>query len=48
MVKELIDEVIESMREDCDNITQLYGDYSCGYCKHREVCKAIYKLRFKE
>ena len=48
MVKELIDKVIESMREGCDNIAQLYGDYSCGYCKHREVCEAIYKLKFKE
>ena len=34
MVKELIDEVIESMREDCKNITYLYGERSCAYCKH--------------
>lgn len=48
MVKELIDKVIESMREDCKNITYLYGERSCAYCKHREVCEAIYKLKFKE
>lgn len=48
MVKELIDEVIESMREDCKNITYLYQERSCAYCKHREVFEAIYKLKFKE
>lgn len=48
MVKELIDEVIESLREDCKNITYLYGERSYAYCKHRKVCEAIYKLKFKE
>lgn len=48
MVKELIDKVIESMREDCKNITYLYGERSCDYCKHSKVCSEIYKLKFKE
>ena len=48
MIKELIEKVIESMREDCENITRLYGDYSCGYCKHREVCDAISKIKERE
>ena len=48
MIKDLIDRVLDSLKEGCDNITQLYGDYSCGYCKHRGVCEAIYKLKFKE
>ena len=48
MVKELIDKVIESMSEDCKNITYLYQERSCGYCKHRKICEAIYKLKFKE
>ena len=47
MIKELIEKVIESMREDCKNITYLYGERSCAYCKHREVCEAIYKSRIK-
>lgn len=48
MIKDLIDRVLDSLKEGCDNITQLYGDYSCAYCRHREVCEAIYKLKFKE
>ena len=47
MVEELIDKVIESMREDCENISSLYGENSCGYCKHNFVCEAISKLNFK-
>ena len=44
MVEKLIDKVIESMREDCDNISSLYGDNSCKYCKHNSICEAISKL----
>ena len=44
MIKELIDKVIESMREDCENISSLYEDNSCNYCKHNSVCEAISKL----
>ena len=48
MIKELIDRVLDSLKEDCDNIINLYGEeYSCGYCKHRKICEAIYKLRIK-
>ena len=47
MVEELIDKVIESMREDCENISSLYEDNSCKYCKHNFVCEAISKLNFK-
>lgn len=48
MIKELINKVIESMRQDCDNITNIYGkEYSCGYCKHHKICEAIYKLKIK-
>lgn len=46
MIKELIDKVIESMREGCDNITQLYGDYSCDYCRNNKVCNAISELYY--
>ena len=32
MVKDLIDRVLASFKEDCDNITNLYGEeYSCGF-----------------
>lgn len=48
MVKELIDEVIESIREDCKNMDRLYGERSCDYCRNNKVCEAIYKLKFKE
>ena len=44
MVKELLDKVIDSMREDCDNISSLYGENSCKYCKHQSICEAISKL----
>ena len=44
MVEKLIDKVIESMREDCENISSLYGENSCKYCKHNLVCEAISKL----
>ena len=44
MIKELIDKVIKSMREDCENISSLYGENSCGYCKHNSVCESISKL----
>ena len=48
MIKDLIDRVLASFKEDCDNITNLYGEeYSCGYCKHRKICEAIYKLKIK-
>ena len=48
MIKELIDRVLDSLKEDCDNIINLYGEeYSCGFCKHRKICEAIYKLRIK-
>ena len=44
MIKELIDKVIDSIREDCENISSLYEDNSCKYCKHNFVCEAISKL----
>ena len=44
MIEELIDNVIDSMREDCENISSLYGENSCKYCKHNSVCEAISKL----
>ena len=44
MVKELINKVIESMREDCENISSLYGENSCKYCKHNSICEVISKL----
>ena len=44
MIKELIDKVIESMREDCENISSLYEDNSCKYCKHNSICEAISKI----
>ena len=44
MVEELIDKVIDSMREDCENISSLYEENSCKYCKHNFVCEAISKL----
>ena len=44
MIKELIDKVIDSMREDCENISSLYGENSCKYCKHNSVCEAISEL----
>lgn len=44
MIEELIDKVIESMREDCENISSLYGENSCKYCKHNFICEAISKL----
>ena len=47
MIKELIDRVLDSLKEDCDNITNLYGEYSCSHYKHHKVCEAIYKLKFK-
>ena len=47
MVKELIDKVIDSMREDCENISSLYGENSCKYCKHNNLCESISKLNFK-
>ena len=48
MIKDLIDRVLDSLKEDCNNIINLYGEeYSCGYCKHRKICEAIYKLRIK-
>ena len=48
MIKELIDRVLDSLKEDCDNAINLYGEeYSCGDCKHRKVCEAIYNLRVK-
>ena len=46
MVKELIDKVIESMREDCKNITYLYGERSCDYCRNNKVCNAISELYY--
>lgn len=48
MVKELVDKVIESMREDCESMTRLYEDRSCRYCKHSSICEAIDNLSFKE
>lgn len=48
MIKELVDKVIESMREDCENITRLYEDRSCRYCKYNPICEAIDNLSFKE
>ena len=49
MIKDLIVRFSDSLKEDCDNAINLYGEeYSCGYCKHRKVCEAIYKLKFKE
>lgn len=47
MVEKLVDKVIESMREDCENISSLYGENSCKYCKHNFVCEAISKLNLK-
>ena len=48
MIKDLIDRVLDSLKEDCDNIINLYvEEYSCSYCKHRKICEAIYKLRIK-
>ena len=44
MIEELIDKVIDSMREDCENISSLYGENSCKYCKHNSVCELISKL----
>ena len=44
MIKELIDKVIDSMREDCDNISSLYEDNSCTYCKHNSICVLISKI----
>ena len=44
MIEELIDKVIDSTREDCENISSLYGENSCKYCKHNSVCEAISKL----
>ena len=44
MVEKLIAKVIESMREDCENISSLYGENSCKYCKHNSICEAISKL----
>ena len=44
MVEKLIDKVIESMREDCENISSLYGENSCKYCKHNSICEVISKL----
>ena len=44
MIEELIDKVIDSMREDCENISSLYGENSCKYCQHKSVCEAISKL----
>ena len=44
MVEKLIDKVIESMREDCENISSLYGENSCKYCKHNSICESISKL----
>ena len=47
MIKELVDKVIESMREDCESITRLYSPRECSYCKHNSICEAISKLSFK-
>ena len=47
MVEKLINKVIESMREDCENISSLYGENSCKYCKHNNLCESISKLNFK-
>ena len=44
MIKELVNKVVEFMREDCENISSLYGENSCKYCKHNSVCEAICKL----
>ena len=44
MVEKLVDKVIESMREDCENISSLYGENSCKYCKHNSICELISKL----
>ena len=44
MIEELIDKVIDSMREDCENISSLYGENSCKYCKHNSICEVISKL----
>ena len=31
MIKDLIDRVLDSLKEDCDNAINLYGEeYSCG------------------
>ena len=46
MIKELVDRVIDSLKEDCDNITNLYGEYSCGYCRNNKVCNAISELYY--
>lgn len=48
MIKELIDKVIELIRQDCENITRLYGERSCDYCKHSKLCSEIYKLKIKK
>lgn len=44
MIKDLLNKVIESMREDCENISFLYGENSCKYCKHKFICEAISNL----
>lgn len=46
MIKELIDKVIESMREDCESITRLYSPRECFYCRHNSICRAIGELNF--
>ena len=46
MIKELVDKVIESMREDCESITRLYSPRECFYCRHNSTCRAIGKLNF--
>ena len=47
MIKDLIDRVLASFKEDCDNITNLYGEeYSCGYCFNNKVCNAISELYY--
>ena len=47
MIKELIDRVLDSLKEDCDNAINLYGEeYSCGYCRNNKVCNAISELYY--
>lgn len=46
MIKELVDKVIESMREECENITRLYSPRECFCCKHNKICRTIGELKF--
>ena len=46
MIKDLIDKVLDSLKEDCDNIINLYGERSCDYCRNNKVCNAISELYY--